>query len=209
MSDPAPYHHGRLRAALIDAAVAILSETQQWEFSLREVSRRAGVSHNAPYSHFSSKRHLLADVAVKGAAELRLQMLAAVKDSDGAAEALTRIGLAYARFAEMNPAYHRLIFGSVFTGGHDADSRRVAEAVTEGTAVLDETIRRGAKEGVFAVDPNDEASLSAATLAAWSIVHGLTTLFIDGLIDDKRGVPLAALLGQVSQRFRAGLAPER
>ena len=207
MNDPAPYHHGNLRPALIDAAVAILTESQQWDFSLREVSRRAGVSHNAPYSHFNSKRHLLADVAVEGCAALRERMLAATENSADAADALTKIGLAYAQFAEGNPAYHRLIFGPLFAGGDDDHSRRVVAAVAAGTAVLDDTIRRGAREGIFAIAPQDEASLAAATLAAWSLVHGLTTLFIDGLVADQPQQPLAALLGQVSRQFRSGLAP--
>ena len=208
MSDPQPYHHGNLRQALIDAAVAILTETQQWDFSLREISRRAGVSHNAPYSHFSSKRHLLAEVAVEGCVALRARMLAAAEDSSGAADALMKIGLAYAQFAEGNPAYHRLIFGPLFAGGRDENSRRVVAAVASGTAVLDDTIRRGAREGVFAVDPDDKTALSAATLAAWSLVHGLTTLFLDGLVGNQPHLPLAALLSQVSQRFRSGLAPD-
>src|SRR5258705_11133800 len=57
------YHHGDLRRALVNAAVSLLTKTQRWDFSLREVARSAGVSHNAPYSHFASKRELLAAVA--------------------------------------------------------------------------------------------------------------------------------------------------
>ena len=53
-----PYHHGDLRHAIVQAALEILRETQSLEFSLRELARRAGVSHNAPYKHFSDKREL-------------------------------------------------------------------------------------------------------------------------------------------------------
>ena len=60
-----PYHHGDLRHALIDAAMALVTEEQDWTFSLREVARRAGVSHNAPYNHFGEKQDLL--IAVAGA----------------------------------------------------------------------------------------------------------------------------------------------
>src|SRR3954451_18093555 len=61
-----PYHHGDLRRAIVGAALEILSETQSLEFSLRELARRAGVSHNAPYKHFADKRELLAAVSKAG-----------------------------------------------------------------------------------------------------------------------------------------------
>src|ERR1700758_1340225 len=61
-----PYHHGDLRRAIVRAALEILSETQSAEFSLRELARRAGVSHNAPYKHFADKRELLAAVSTAG-----------------------------------------------------------------------------------------------------------------------------------------------
>src|SRR5262245_31130726 len=61
-----PYHHGDLRRTIVRAALEILSETQSVEFSLRELARRAGVSHNAPYKHFADKRELLAAVSTAG-----------------------------------------------------------------------------------------------------------------------------------------------
>src|SRR5271154_6600582 len=67
---PPAYHHGDLRRALIESALALVTEEQDWTFSLREVARRAGVSHNAPYHHFADKRELLAAVAVVGFAAL-------------------------------------------------------------------------------------------------------------------------------------------
>src|SRR3954447_13541197 len=65
-ADERPYHHGDLRRAIVKAAVEILHETQSLEFSLRELARRAGVSHNAPYKHFADKRELLAAVSAAG-----------------------------------------------------------------------------------------------------------------------------------------------
>src|SRR5664279_5896837 len=61
-----PYHHGDLRRAIVKAALEILHETQSLEFSLRDLARRAGVSHNAPYKHFADKRELLAAVSAAG-----------------------------------------------------------------------------------------------------------------------------------------------
>ena len=71
------YHHGDLKRVLVDAAIALVAEGQNWDFSLREVARRAGVSHNAPYNHFADKRDLLAAVAAAGYEALRARMVAA------------------------------------------------------------------------------------------------------------------------------------
>ncbi|HWG03567.1 MAG TPA: TetR/AcrR family transcriptional regulator, partial [Beijerinckiaceae bacterium] len=65
-AEPKPYHHGDLRRALIETALQLVSEEQDWAFSLREVARRAGVSHRAPYNHFPEKLDLLAAVAAVG-----------------------------------------------------------------------------------------------------------------------------------------------
>ena len=73
-SDERPYHHGDLRRAIVKAALEILRETQSLEFSLRELARRAGVSHNAPYKHFADKRELLAAVSAAGFETLTKRM---------------------------------------------------------------------------------------------------------------------------------------
>src|ERR1700755_1222582 len=66
VSEPRPYHHGDLRRAIVTAALEMLSETQSVDCSLRELARRAGVSHNAPYKHFAEKTELLAAVSAAG-----------------------------------------------------------------------------------------------------------------------------------------------
>src|SRR5215210_3614807 len=84
-SSPAParpatrYHHGDLRRALIDTALTMVTEEGAWNFTLREVARRAGVSHAAPYNHFEDKSALLAEVAAIGFAALRQRMAAAAR----------------------------------------------------------------------------------------------------------------------------------
>jgi AcrR family transcriptional regulator len=77
-SETRAYHHGDLRRALVQAALVIVTEEQDWTFSLREVARRAGVSHNAPYNHFADKSDLLAAVAAAGMERLGEGMKAAV-----------------------------------------------------------------------------------------------------------------------------------
>src|SRR6516162_6235923 len=78
-----PYHHGNLREALLKAAIRLIAEVGPAAFTLREVARRAGVSHNAPYRHFRDKDDLLAAVAAQGFWELTQAMLdAAARQSD-------------------------------------------------------------------------------------------------------------------------------
>src|ERR1700692_2342998 len=69
-----PYHHGDLRRAIVTSALELLRETRSTEFSLRELARRAGVSHNAPYKHFADKRELLAAVSAAGFERLAKRM---------------------------------------------------------------------------------------------------------------------------------------
>ena len=61
-----PYHHGDLKRVVIETAQAMLREDKGWQFTLREVARRAGVSHAAPYKHFPDKSALLAELAMLG-----------------------------------------------------------------------------------------------------------------------------------------------
>jgi AcrR family transcriptional regulator len=175
------YHHGDLRRSLIDSAVALVAESQDWNFSLREVARRAGVSHNAPYNHFEDKRDLLAEVAAVGFQMLRDRMLAAIAGIKDAERALVKTAVAYVKFGIENPAHYRLMFGSVVASRSEdrPESLKVAGANTK--AVLEEIIRRGAQQGSFYPSPNKQEELQIAVVSAWSAVHGLTMMAIDGL----------------------------
>src|SRR5271170_4411926 len=112
-SSERPYHHGDLRRELVQAALAIVTEEQDWAFSLRHLARRAGVSHNAPYNHFADKDALLAAVAIVGMERLGDRMMDAMAGIDDPADQLLQTGLAYVRTGVANPALYRLIFGSV------------------------------------------------------------------------------------------------
>ena len=173
------YHHGDLRRTLVQAALAIVTEEQDWAFSLRELARRAGVSHNAPYNHFADKRELLAEVAAAGLDTLCDKMLGAIEGIDDPASALLATGQAYVRTGVENPALYRLIAGPAL--GAEGERPAVAKAAGERTRkVLEQIIERGAQTGTFAI-ASDGARGRAAVLLAWSVVHGLTMLAIDGL----------------------------
>src|SRR5271154_5928181 len=111
-SESPAYHHGDLRRSLIDAALALVTEEQDWTFSLRAVARRAGVSHNAPYNHFADKRDLLAAVAATGFATLGERIVTATSGIENARMALVKSALVYITFGVENPAHYRLMFGS-------------------------------------------------------------------------------------------------
>jgi AcrR family transcriptional regulator len=201
-----PYHHGDLRRALVDAALAIVTDEQDWTFSLREVARRAEVSHAAPYNHFTDKNDLLSAVAALGFERLRDGMRAAVNRAEGPVAQLLATGRAYVRHGLKNPALYRLMFGPALTSSETGERPTLArEAGAEARAVLQGIILRGAQSGEFAVAANDKRDLLAATLSAWSVVHGLTLLIIDTLQGEK--LPMRGMIERVLEIHIEGLRP--
>src|SRR5271168_965929 len=183
---PPAYHHGDLRRALIDAALALVTEDQDWTFSLREVARRAGVSHNAPYNHFADKRDLLAAVAAAGFASLGERIVTATSGVENAQTALVKSALAYVTFGVENPAHYRLMFSSALITANEGRPESVAAAGADTRAILAQIIRRGAVMDVFDPSLAADVELDVAVLSAWSTVHGLTMLTIDGIADTPR-----------------------
>lgn len=180
---PQPYHHGDLRRALIDTALELVTEEQDWAFSLREVARRAGVSHQAPYNHFPEKQDLLAAVAIVGFERLRDGMLRAMAGIDAPEALIAVIGRTYVRLGLENPALYRLMFGPAIADVGPGDRPTVVRlAGAQARAVLEEVIERGARSGVFAVPPESQKDQILAAHVFWSAVHGLTTLAIDHLM---------------------------
>ena len=115
-----PYHHGDLHRAIVNAALEVLSETQSTEFSLRELARRAGVTHNAPYKHFADKRELLAAVSAVGFDLLAKRLSHAMQGQTSPRARLFAIARDYVRHGVENPALYRLMFGGYLTGPDDA-----------------------------------------------------------------------------------------
>jgi AcrR family transcriptional regulator len=154
----ATYHHGELRAALLDSAAKLLEKSGPGALSLRELARRAGVSHNAPYRHFSGREALLAALAAEG---FRL-LGEALAQASGRA-----MGEAYVRFALEHAQLFRLMFG-----GHLRFSRHrdLAQAAARPYEAL---------VAAFRAQPS-VADPEKAAAAAWSLVHGLAHLLLDG-----------------------------
>jgi AcrR family transcriptional regulator len=76
-----PYHHGNLKKVIVDTALGMLAENNGWHFTMREVARRAEVSHAAPYKHFPDKSSLLAELALIGFDLLRANLKMALKSA--------------------------------------------------------------------------------------------------------------------------------
>ena len=168
------YHHGDLHRALIEGALELVTEQGIDRLSLREVARRVGVSHTAPYRHFSDKEALLAAVAAAGFRSLTSCLQRESADpTTGPLKKLQAIGVAYVRFAIGHPAHYRVMFGAfqVARGVYP----ELDEASRVAFAPLVEAIVSGQKaESVREGDPIRLA------WTAWSLVHGLATLHIDG-----------------------------
>jgi len=168
------YHHGNLKAALLDGALALIASRGPEGLTLREVAQRAGVSHAAPYRHFKDKTALLAAVAEEGFGEMCREMAAAA--TAAGANPLDRfkaIGVAYVRFAVGHPAHFRIMFGPEIPDRSAFPS--LATAAWAAFQMLGDAVSDCQRAGaVRAGDPLEVA------LPAWAIVHGLSALVIDG-----------------------------
>ena len=99
-SSQKPYHHGNVRLALIDAAVAALQTQSPEDVSIRKLAKTIGVSHNAPYMHFGDKEALWLAVSEAGFARLTAEIEAAIQSQTDWCARLEAGGAAYLRFAE-------------------------------------------------------------------------------------------------------------
>jgi AcrR family transcriptional regulator len=172
----ARYHHGDLRRALVDTAVGLVAAEGVSALSLREVARRAGVSQAAPYRHFPSKLDLMAAVAEEGFQKmLRRVRRGLARAPRGATARLVALGVAYVRFAVDDPARFRVMFGREIAESHGFP--RLWDVGQEGFALLVGEMAAAQRAGVLAgSDPRRPA------LAAWSAMHGLASLLVDGLL---------------------------
>ena len=181
-----PYHHGDLRRAIVKAALEILRETQILEFSLRELARQAGVSHNAPYKHFADKRELLAAVSAAGFEMLTKRMTREIAGLGNAREQLLALLRAYIDHGVENPALYSLMFGGYLSGpDHGRPAIELAE-VEKTKALLAGVIIAGGLGRAIPHTPRNERKIAGAILACWSLAHGLTLLLADGLVGPKK-----------------------
>jgi AcrR family transcriptional regulator len=172
------YHHGALRPALIAAARALLDEGGPEAVGLREAARKVGVSSTATYRHFRDKNSLLAAVAAQGFAAFG----AALRDAAPDGEPFSAMGKAYVDFALAHPGLFRLMFGPLI---------RERERFPELTAAADAAF---ASLQAAAARHAHGSDVEAAAVAAWSLVHGLSHLLLDGVLPRDRAEALTAAI---------------
>lgn len=172
------YHHGDLRAALVNAGLELLEKRSVDALSLREVARTVGVSATAVYRHFPDKHSLLMALSREGLKQLASQQGAAVAAPSG--EGFAESGRAYVRFALANPGLFRLIFTTSLYANHDVrDDPQGSAGWLLRTHVAE-------KLGSSA----SEEQQRVLTYRAWALVHGLAMLILDRQIDREAGLKL-------------------
>jgi AcrR family transcriptional regulator len=205
VTSPRPYHHGNLHAALIDAGVELAREGGPDAVVLREASRRAGVSHNAAYRHFADRDELLRSVCARCMSALARLMEARIAAVAGGAEDLEAIrermratGTAYIDFALTEPGWFRTAF-AVPPGLHYLEDGEGGGSSGLGPLEL-LGVQLDALSAAGAL-PLDRRPL--AEVAAWSAVHGLAMLMLDGplreLPADERAQATARLLDTIER----------
>ncbi|MFH9014940.1 TetR/AcrR family transcriptional regulator [Streptomyces sp. NPDC017943] len=166
-----PYHHGDLRRAILGAALDVIAADGPDALSLRDLARRAGVSHAAPAHHFKDRAGLLTAIAAEG--------FGLLADALREAADLKEAGVRYVRFAREHPAHFQVMFAPGLLRAGDLE-------LTTARALAGDALR----VAVTAVPPHSRGGdARLAGVAAWSLAHGFATLLLghnlDGPVGDR------------------------
>jgi AcrR family transcriptional regulator len=193
---PKPYHHGHLRQALIDAAVAEVEAVGPAALSMREIARRAGVSHGAPAHHFRDKAGIFTAIATE-AFRLASQTIGPVAHGpygflDG--------GNAYITFALAHPGHFAVMLRPDLY--HDGDPE-LSLARDEAFQIL-----YGSARNLYGLPPDTD--VTGVVLAGWSLSHGFATLWLNSNLRDRLGPTPADIADQIRDGvIRLGRALEQ
>ena len=180
MAKPRDYHHGDLRSALLDSVARIVRENGAAFVSIREVARRTRVSHAAPSHHFRNKSGLLTAFATQGfdrLADTIGETIAASRATTPPA-VLAAMGRGYVRFALENPEHFAIMFRTELLDEREPDFVRASDRAYHALIAVTQA---AAREDRLASDPTVVAA------AAWSLVHGLATLWLSGRLQLRTG----------------------
>ena len=197
------YHHGNLREELLRHAVALAREKGPAGVVLREVARRAGVSHNAAYRHFADREELLALVSTAAFDELAAAMQARLSaPGGGTAEARARkrlrvIGRAYVEFALAEPGLFAAAFNGPLTDEEHGDDDMAGGAY----GLLGQAL-----DGLVAVGLMPAERREGAEIVCWSAVHGFATLHLDGPLREQPSAERDVELERMLDLLERGLS---
>lgn len=164
------YHHGDLKAAIVEAALKLIAKHGPRGFSLSEAARLAGVSVGAPYRHFVDKEALFSTVAAQGFIDLCDRIEAAVEMSpEDPRKRLVAIGTAYVRFAVERPSHFQVMFDSAI---HRRKNPAVDVPAGRCFQILSATVQQAAVR-------KDVRSVETLTAAVWALMHGHAMFAMD------------------------------
>ena len=205
----AAYHHGNLRAALVETGLEMARESGPEGVALREVARRVGVSHNAAYRHFADREALLEAIGAVGMDLLTEAMHSRLADVPEDLEPVARVqqrlravGRAYVEFALAEPGLFRTAFTShaadaPMVEGISADEGGPYELLNE---ILDELVEVGY------LSPEHRPN---ADVVCWSGVHGVAVLHLDGPLRHAPPEERNASMARFFDIVERGLGPDR
>lgn len=168
----AGYHHGNLRPVLLAAALDLLENQAPGTVSLRELARRAGVSHNAPYHHFGDRAGLLAAAGAEAMRRFVDAQRAAAEAEDDPVDAVVALGTAYVEWAVAHPGAFAVVFDPGICPPGDP-SPAMGALIAENEGLLGDAVARA-----WADEP--PATRAAIETGLWSTTHGLATLVAAG-----------------------------
>lgn len=193
------YHHGDLRQTLIDTALELVAEQGVTQWSLREVARRIGVSHTAPYRHFSDRDSLLAAVAERGFQEMSQHLQQTLNNTPTDPDnRLQAIGVAYIQYAIAHPCEYQIMFRTSLEDEQKYSD--LAKAATKAFSILVNVIAEGQKTSIFRSGNSKELAQ-----VAWSLVHGLSMLLIDGHLKVPKNSSVEIVATYTTQMLSQGI----
>jgi AcrR family transcriptional regulator len=199
---PGKYHHGDLRRVVIETALELIAEQGIESLTLREIAQRIGVSRMAPYRHFENKTVLLVAMAQEGFQSLFIHLQISLAQSPP--NLLTRwqsLGVAYILYAVSNPVHYRVMFDSSLSN-RKIYPNLYANALQNFNCLLEIIVECQQHQLIRQDNPQQLAQIS------WSLVHGLSMLFIDQQFATMGCAPIEELANSAMKSLIAGLKTE-
>jgi len=199
------YHHGDLKNALIEAGIEILSKEGVNDLSLRKAARKAGVSHAAPYAHFTDKQALIAAIALDGHSKIhaRIEEVLALYPNDPLKQ-LVRLAWAYMQFGLESPAHYKITFSGLIE--NEKNYPELAEVTRQSLTALQKIIT-DCQTGKVLVRGEYETEVVAVSL--WGLIHGLVSLVIESQVSSdlmKRTQPKDMVIAALQQVVRVPIS---